>query len=143
MKGLRPYSGVISVPIIIKEQKLVILCCHTYLHIIPNNVLLSGGDQCLRNPCGDNAKCRDTQGGFECTCVSGCTGDPYRGCLCQGPPTDLCRDKHCGVHAACRVVNGRDPECYCPSDYPAGNPYIECKKLWILSTNCILVLIWK
>lgn len=105
--------------------------------------LLSGGDQCLRNPCGDNAKCRDTQGGFECTCVSGCTGDPYRGCLCQGPQTDLCRDKHCGVNAACRVVNNRDPECYCPSNYPAGNPYIECKNLWFLSPNCILALIWK
>ena len=110
---------------------------------VPIMFLLSGGDQCLRNPCGDNAKCRDTQGGFECTCVSGCTGDPYRGCLCQGPQTDLCRDKHCGVNAACRVVNNRDPECYCPSNYPAGNPYIECKNLWLLSPNCILALIWK
>lgn len=96
---------------------------------------LSGGDQCLRNPCGDNAKCRDIQGGFKCTCVPGCTGDPYRGCLCQGPQTDFCRDKHCGVNAACRVVNNREPECYCPNNYPSGNPYIECKEFQTLITK--------
>lgn len=128
MKCSLPYSVIISVQINIKEKKFTSFCFLIYTSVAIM-VILSGADQCLRNPCGDNAKCRDTQGGFECTCVSGCTGDPYRGCLCLGPQTDLCRDKHCGVNAACRVVNNRDPECYCPNNYPAGNPYIECKKL--------------
>jgi hypothetical protein len=39
------------------------------------------------------------------------------------------------VNAACRVVNNREPECYCPNNYPSGNPYIECKEFQTLITK--------
>ncbi|CAG2055426.1 unnamed protein product, partial [Timema podura] len=86
-----------------------------------------GGDQCLRNPCGENTRCRDLPGGgFECSCAPGCAGDANRGCLCGGTLKDLCRDKKCGVNAVCLIESNGQPECHCPPDYPAGNPYREC-----------------
>ncbi|KAK3931322.1 Fibrillin-1, partial [Frankliniella fusca] len=85
-----------------------------------------GGEECLRNPCGENARCRDVAGGFECSCAPGCRGDPYRGCVCEASLRDLCRDVRCGVNADCRVVNGLQAQCYCPPNYPSGDPLKEC-----------------
>ncbi|KAJ8890120.1 hypothetical protein PR048_009627 [Dryococelus australis] len=102
-------------------------------------------EACLRNPCGENAKCRDTGGaGYECTCMTGCSGDAYQGCVC-----DKCQDKECGVNAACRMTSGGQSECYCPSQYPAyksrpqvivepravGRMRSACAKVWLLSAE--------
>ena len=31
-------------------------------------------------PCADNAECQDTEGSFECSCLSGYSGDGYINC---------------------------------------------------------------
>lgn len=82
--------------------------------------------QCLKNPCGINAKCKDTPNGYMCSCAPGCVGDPLQSCKCQGPLENLCKDKLCGTNAECRVVNGKQAQCYCSEEYPLGDPTIEC-----------------
>lgn len=82
---------------------------------------------CARNPCGENARCREVNDGFECSCAPGCVGDPRSGCICGGQQVNLCADQSCGQNAACRVLNHNEPECYCPPEFPNGDPYIECK----------------
>lgn len=91
-----------------------------------------GEEPCLKNPCGENTKCRDISTGFECSCAPGCIGDPYEGCQCNEPLINLCKDKLCGVNADCRVMNGKIPQCYCPNEYPIGDPTIECKHFVLL-----------
>lgn len=88
-----------------------------------------GGDAaCLKNPCGDNARCRDlSEGNYECSCAPNCIGDPHKGCLCDAKLINLCKDKQCGVNAACRITSLQEAECHCPDNYPSGDPYIECK----------------
>ena len=54
-------------------------------------------NECLGNPCGENAICQvniikhaksqsspaqDLLGGYDCKCKAGCTGDPFSGCQC-------------------------------------------------------------
>lgn len=92
---------------------------------------ISRSDECVRNPCGENSRCRDIPGGFECSCAPGCIGDPYRGCVCEGQLSNLCRNKQCGVNAGCRVVNNKDAQCYCPPKYPVGDPLVDCEYLSI------------
>lgn len=88
----------------------------------------SKGEECSKNPCGENASCRDvTPGVFECVCLPGCAGDAYQGCICENKLINLCKSKLCGVKAQCRVVNGKEAQCYCPSEFPHGDPTIECK----------------
>lgn len=65
--------------------------------------------------------------GYECSCASGCVGDPRSGCICGGQQVNLCAEQSCGHNAACRVLNHNEPECYCPPEFPNGDPYIECK----------------
>lgn len=86
-------------------------------------------EQCSKNPCGENAKCKDTANGYMCSCAPGCVGDPLKSCKCQGPLQNLCKDKLCGANADCRVVNGKTAQCYCPEEYPIGDPTIECMYL--------------
>lgn len=86
-----------------------------------------------------NAKCRETLNGFECTCDPGCHGDPHQACICDGG--ELCKDMRCGVNAACRIYKNQ-PQCYCPSNYPSGDPMHACEyrvlKLKIISfEGCI------
>lgn len=59
--------------------------------------------------------------------MPGCTGDPYRGCLCQGSMVDLCVNFQCGVNAVCRLDNEKQPQCHCPDDFPIGDPFIRCR----------------
>lgn len=83
-----------------------------------------GSDQCLRHPCGINAQCHETASGFECSCALGCYGDAHQVCICDGG--DLCRDTSCGVNAACRIHENQ-PQCYCPPQFPIGDPMHACK----------------
>lgn len=82
---------------------------------------------CLKNPCGENARCRELPGGYECSCAPGCIGDPRKGCVCDGQQVNICHNQPCGINALCRVRNHDEPECYCPSEYPSGDPYTECE----------------
>lgn len=96
---------------------------------------------CARNPCGDNARCRDVVGGFECSCAPGCVGDPRKGCICGDHLMNVCANKQCGKNAACRVLNHDEPECYCPPEYPNGDPYSSCKIAIFFRLNVIVYLI--
>lgn len=92
----------------------------------------SGGAACLKNPCGENARCRDfNEGGFECSCPPNCIGDPTKKCICEIKLVNLCKEKHCGINAACRILNQK-AECYCPDNFPSGDPFIECKFIFFL-----------
>lgn len=83
---------------------------------------------CLRNPCGDNAVCKESSnGGYECSCEVGCVGDPKRSCLCGERQVNACAKMKCGQNAGCRILGHNEPECYCPSEYPQGDPYVQCK----------------
>lgn len=86
-------------------------------------------DKCTSNPCGQNSRCKDVPGGFECLCPPGCTGDPSKRCVCEQAQqrSDPCKSVVCGKHALCRPVNDQDAKCYCPTEYPVGNPYVQCK----------------
>lgn len=88
---------------------------------------VSGRDECLRKPCGINAKCTETSRGFECVCEAGCRGDAYQGCVC-----DVCEDMQCGINAACRLYENK-PQCYCPPNFSSGDPLIACKFYSILN----------
>ena len=89
-------------------------------------------NECLTNPCGPNAVCTDTVGSYKCTCQPGCVGDPKKGCLCTAPSTvgNPCSNVKCGTYAQCRVEPGTDQAvCYCPPNYPSGNPRVACQFL--------------
>lgn len=89
---------------------------------------------CLQNPCGENAICKELVGGYECQCHDGCVGDPKKGCVCDGKQVNICHSQSCGTNALCRVLNHVEPECYCPPEYPAGDPYIQCKYKILINT---------
>ena len=60
-------------------------------------------NECLRNPCGKNAECSNTEGSYQCTCRAGLTGDPFVACS----DTDECaaQTNPCGgeiVNLDCR-----------------------------------------
>lgn len=84
---------------------------------------------CTRNTCGINAVCREVTGGTECVCAHNCVGDPQKGCICPDEHGSPCKDISCGRNADCRVINDVEAECFCPSHYPNGDPYFECKFL--------------
>ncbi|KAF5291111.1 hypothetical protein FQA39_LY14353 [Lamprigera yunnana] len=91
-------------------------------------------ESCSKNSCGENAKCKDVTNGYECSCAANCNGDPYKECVCEEPKLNLCKDQLCGVNAKCKVFEGK-PQCYCPSEYPLGDPTIECS-LQAESVDC-------
>ncbi|CAH0390731.1 unnamed protein product [Bemisia tabaci] len=83
-------------------------------------------DRCARNPCGENTRCRDVNNGYECSCLPGCSGDPLKGCNCETNRLDACSGHVCGKNALCRMTSGSEPECYCPLEFPVGDPDSEC-----------------
>lgn len=99
---------------------------------------------CSRHPCGANTRCRDFIGGHECTCLPGCVGDdPRRGCVCSGDRVNICSEQPCGTNAACRVLNENEPECYCPPEYPNGDPYRECKFFFFFLLYAVQVSVYE
>ena len=89
-------------------------------------------NECLNDPCADKAVCINTLGSFTCKCMQHCEGDPYRtGCTCPSDQVfDPCSVSTCGVNAKCRPKHSTTTlvaECYCPSEYPSGDPLIRCK----------------
>lgn len=89
--------------------------------------MFSGSDSCLYNPCGENAKCKDVHGGYECICLPGCSGDPLKGCLCEALRTDYCKNTVCGINAHCKLADNKRTQCYCPTEFPLGDPNVQCK----------------
>lgn len=83
------------------------------------------GDECLKRPCGQNAKCKETFDGYMCSCLPGCYGDPHRGCSCDRAGQVSCTVTDCGVNAACRIQDNQ-PQCYCPPEFPLGDPLHAC-----------------
>lgn len=83
--------------------------------------------KCAKNPCGTNSVCKDLVDGYECLCMDGCYGDAEKGCICGGDQTTTCSLHTCGKNALCHETSQGYPECYCPSNYPYGDPYSECK----------------
>ena len=98
---------------------IIYLLCFIYF-------VVADVDECQANPCGANAVCKDTVGSFTCTCNPGCIGDAVKGCLCTAASIDPCSNAGCGINAECRT-DGERGVCYCPSNYPSGNPRVECK----------------
>lgn len=100
---------------------------------------LGGDAACLKNPCGINARCRDMPDAtYECSCPPNCIGDANKNCVCEIKLINLCKEKHCGINAVCRIVQDR-AECYCPNNYPSGNPIVECKYIFNLCFFCFFV----
>ena len=87
------------------------------------------GDDCAgKNPCGPNAVCQDLVGTYQCQCRPGCFGDAkIGGCKCP-QLADQCKKKQCGRNALCRKEVRGSATCYCPYEYPKGNPNVECTK---------------
>jgi hypothetical protein len=88
---------------------------------------------CKTNPCGENAVCKEVPAGYECMCAENCVGDPKKGCLCRENIVNSCEGQSCGENALCRTINNDQPECYCPHNYPIGDPYVQCKFRTMLS----------
>lgn len=82
--------------------------------------------KCSKNPCGNNSVCKDLLEGYECKCMDGCYGDAEKGCICGDDHTTICSEHQCGNNALCHLSEEGVPECYCPQNYPYGNPSIEC-----------------
>ncbi len=105
--------------------------CLKFLFLLPGVCSLDTGDDCATNPCGPNAFCEDRVGGHQCSCNPGCTGDPsdgVRGCKCPRHNWDqVCKRVSCGRNAKCRANYQGRPECYCPPEFPEGDPRKECK----------------
>ncbi len=110
--------------------------------------LIDTGDDCATNPCGPNAFCENRVGGFQCTCNPGCSGDPSdgsRGCTCPRHNwQDACKRVSCGRNAKCRANFQGQPACYCPTEFPDGDPRVECKAdgEWNLAWNEFLYFLF-
>ena len=99
-------------------------------------------DRCKPNPCGQNARCISLVGTYKCKCEPGCTGNPKTGCTCPPvTPINGCQRKRCGANAQCRTT-GRNggAQCFCPPNYPAGNPDIGCSSEKIGKLTIVLVI---
>lgn len=84
-------------------------------------------NECLENPCGQNAECTNSPGSFLCTCRPDYTGNPYKGCSdideCSAlkqpcPPSAICENTSPGYN------------CKCPQGYAARpDPKIACEQV--------------
>ena len=95
---------------------------------------------CARNPCGQNAVCRELNDAGSCTCIQNYYGDPYIACrpecvmnsecaLTKACINTRCKDPCIGVcdsNAVCNVVN-HSPTCNCITGY-VGNPFESCNR---------------
>ncbi|KAG8232834.1 hypothetical protein J437_LFUL013160, partial [Ladona fulva] len=95
-------------------------------------------DECHAEPCGPNAICTNTVGGFRCECEHDFVGAPPH-VPCKAP----CEDIKCGPHAYCKP-DGNEAYCICdegwtfnPSNIVAGCIDIdECDKVNGPSGRC-------
>lgn len=74
-------------------------------------------DECVHNPCGKFAVCRNTPGGFECICPHNYRGDPYHECAIEGKEKlDCSGDLSCPANEEC-VSTGGSNQCVCRRGY--------------------------
>lgn len=111
-------------------------------------------NECTQNPCHPSAKCLNTPGSFQCSCLDGKVGDPYTepGCnkpneckkhedcpsnlaCVKGTCTELCNNA-CGNNALCQMIE-HVPSCNCPSGYlgDAFDKNVGCFKVECLSND--------
>src|SRR5207245_5944561 len=64
-------------------------------------------DECsISTPCGKDALCRNSPGGFLCECPAGYQGNPLQGCIPSIPAVKQdCRNIRCGQHEECVPVD--------------------------------------
>ena len=130
------------------------VCPRGFNHL--SNNICEDVNECIeysRTLCAKNSSCINLQGSYECQCLPGYEGDPYRegcilpiqlkhGCLSDfdcplvqkcdfssGECYDPCFEKgklkqNCGQNAICKTENHHS-ECICASGYE-GNPYKTC-----------------
>ena len=130
------------------------VCPRGFNHL--SNNICEDVNECIeysRTLCAKNSSCINLQGSYECQCLPGYEGDPYReGCILpiqlkhgcnsdfdcplvqkcdisSGECFDPCFEKgklkqKCGQNAICKTENHHS-ECICASGYE-GNPYKTC-----------------
>jgi hypothetical protein len=96
---------------------------------------------CEKNPCGQNAICKERNGVGSCICQENYYGDPYVACKPECVTNSDCSlDKACnsnmrcynpcsvhdicGLGAQCKVVR-HNPVCVCQPGL-TGDPFIKC-----------------
>jgi Calcium-binding EGF domain/EGF domain len=72
--------------------------------------------------CGTNAICNNVDGGYDCSCPEGFSGDPHNQCF----DVDECKHSQCGENAIC-INEAGGYRCECPQDMIADpDPTIRC-----------------
>lgn len=70
-------------------------------------------DECVNAPCAYGAQCVSKKGGYQCTCPSGMTGDPYKvGCIYVDPirgKTECSSNSDCASNLHCMNNNCVSP----------------------------------
>lgn len=82
--------------------------------------------------CGQNARCSNTLGGFNCNCPEGFSGDAFKECF---DINECLIDTSCGIGASC-VNNQGSFTCECPEGTVADpEPNIRCSEILTCSSD--------
>lgn len=137
----------------IDQHKVTCECLSGYELV---NNICEDINECSKNPCPINTKCKNNMGSYACECRNGTIKDENSG-TCRLPglcysdkdcsDTATCHDKQCvnpcdkimpcGLDANC-VVAGHNPICECPPG-SQGDPYVKCAKLECIKDNDCLI----
>ncbi|CAH1986493.1 unnamed protein product [Acanthoscelides obtectus] len=89
--------------------------------------MFSDVNECEKNPCGQNATCKNTPGSYVCSCKEDYTGDPYKGC--EDINECVALEKPCGPHAVCQNA-APGYTCLCPQGYQGSpTPQVACEQV--------------
>ena len=98
-------------------------------------------DECeLGQACGPGSICTNTDGGFQCSCPPGFSGDPKIGCV----DIDECVPNAksapvCGRSALCDNLPGTF-RCQCPPGFK-GDPKVACEGVSLFLIICLVFLL--
>ena len=108
-------------------------CDDGFIELASSMTVCIDVDECASNAadCSPNAKCTNTTGSYECSCLSGFEGD---GRNCSRP--DACADVDCVEPASCAVEAGVGV-CVCPDGYTAkGNGCADVDECQVGTADC-------
>lgn len=77
-------SVAVTLVTVVMDPCLVVVCMITkyfYFFLYCFFFVFTDIDECFSMPCGNNSVCLNTDGSFECSCLSGFTGDGFS---CEG-----------------------------------------------------------